>query len=141
MTTFSFYCFCILVALIVLQTGLMLKFYALFFGSQEPLVERDKLPKAAILLPLRGADPRLSETLTGLMSQDYPEYELHIILDHENDPSREFVDRAVAATSFKKVFVDSIKTRRKTCSPQCSALYEAARRLDESPRNRLHHRR
>ena len=110
----------------------MLKFYSLFWGNLRSVVEPEQLPKAAILLPLRGADPRLADTLRGLMSQDYPEYELHIILDHPDDPSSKFVQAAVSETSFKNVYVRSIENRRKTCSPQCSALYEAAVQLDDS---------
>lgn len=52
-----------------------------------PPVAEDALPPAAILLALRGSDPHLHRCLQRLASQDYPDYSLHVILDHATDPA------------------------------------------------------
>lgn len=50
-------------------------------------------PLAAIVLSLRGGDEGLDECLRRLADLDYPRYELHIVLDHETDPSRAIVEQ------------------------------------------------
>jgi len=132
MTTVAIGLFVFLIVLVLFQLIIMLKFCSLFWGSFEPNIEREQLPKAAVLLPLRGADPELLNTLHGLMGQDYPDYQIQIILDSENDPSRKYVEQALSESNFEHAYVHAIENRRQTCSPQCSAFYEAANRLDDS---------
>ena len=44
------------------------------------------LPEIAVLLPLRGADPSLEACLKGLLAQDYPTYQIHIVIDSDGRP-------------------------------------------------------
>jgi hypothetical protein len=55
-------------------------------------------PRAAILMGLKGADPFLGETLRKLMAQDYPDYELHIVVENQQDPAWPVVAEALRAT-------------------------------------------
>lgn len=55
-------------------------------------------PRAAILMGLKGADPFLGETLRKLMRQDYPDYELHVVVESRDDPAWEVVADAMQAT-------------------------------------------
>jgi hypothetical protein len=87
-------------------------------------------PRAAILLPLRGADPHLAEGLRRLMRQDYGNYELRVILDSATDPARDVVECVVSETGATNVRVSVIARKRLTCSPQCSALLEGVESLD-----------
>jgi cellulose synthase/poly-beta-1,6-N-acetylglucosamine synthase-like glycosyltransferase len=61
------------------------------------------LPKAAVLLCLRGADPNLADGLRRLMHQRYPHYEIFIAIDSDTDPAwaivRQAVDRVSEAVS------------------------------------------
>ena len=45
------------------------------------VIADEELPKAAILLCLRGADPTLRTCLRRLLRQDYPDYELFVCVD------------------------------------------------------------
>src|SRR5262249_4112160 len=54
------------------------------------------LPRACVILSLRGADPSLGECLAGLLRQDYPAYEVHIIVDSTVDPAWEAVEKILA---------------------------------------------
>jgi cellulose synthase/poly-beta-1,6-N-acetylglucosamine synthase-like glycosyltransferase len=56
----------------------------------------ERLPRAAILLPLKGLDPELRECLRRFLSQDYPDYELHIVIHDENDPALPVVQEVIA---------------------------------------------
>lgn len=132
MSSIVIFVFWFLVGLAVFQTVFLLRFCCLFWFKVRESNDRQDLPKAAILLPLRGADPKLADTLDALLAQEYPNYEVHIVLDHEEDPSAQYVSAAIAKSSFKNVFVRTIQNKRSTCSPQCSALYEAVQYLDSS---------
>jgi cellulose synthase/poly-beta-1,6-N-acetylglucosamine synthase-like glycosyltransferase len=86
-------------------------------------------PKTAILLPLRGADPHLAETIRKLLRQDYPDYELRVIVDSATDPALTVVESVVAETTAENVQTTIIRHKRPTCSPQCSALIEGVESL------------
>lgn len=117
-----------------------------------PKLSDERLPRVAVLLPLRGADPSLSRCLEGLLSQDYPDYEVRIIIDHPDDPAWEVVrtvvgiGRPAAGTSPQaglrsgaearcgavKVQVSPLEARRETCSLKLSSLLQAIADLDEA---------
>lgn len=105
------------------------------------LLERAKLPAlepggetppASIIVCLRGADPGLRESLIALMRQDYPDYELRIIVDHEDDPAWQIAHEAVAAAEFLRARIEVLRDRLPTCSLKCSALVQAVESLDET---------
>lgn len=89
-------------------------------------------PRPLVVLSLRGADPFLDDCLAGLLSQDYPDYELRIIVDSRSDPAWERVQRVVAAHPARNVVVEPLTRRRRTCGLKNSALVQAAAGLDES---------
>ena len=49
------------------------------------------LPKAAIVLSIRGPAPSLPECLTRLAEQDYPQYRIHLVVDHPTDPANAII--------------------------------------------------
>ena len=147
--TAALVCAATLLALALFQTLVAFKFFRLFPRKLDPPVwasASGDWPPAAILLPLRGADPRLSDTLDSLLRLDYPRYELQIVLDSDTDPAAGLVREALRthgvipgqtwsnpAGGKLVVHVDAVQNRLKTCSPQCCAFYEAVQRLaDES---------
>ena len=44
------------------------------------------LPRAAIILPLRGVDPGFEENLRAILSQEYPAYRVIVVYDDAEDP-------------------------------------------------------
>lgn len=107
-------------------------FARLLRSHRPPPDEGHEWPKAAILLSLRGADPHLLHGLRKLMTQNYPDYELRIVVDRMDDPSVDLVRRAIKETSFERARISPIRQLRKTCSLKCSALAQLAEDLDES---------
>ena len=123
--------FVILVGMALVQALLAAVFVRLFYRN--PLsVADERLPKASILLSLRGADPHLAQGLRRLMEQNYPDYELRIVVDHEGDASWQVVHDAIAVTGFRNAHVSPLRARSETCSLKCAALVQLARELDES---------
>ena len=84
-----------------------------------------------ILVPLRGADPKLRETLLRLLRQDYPRFEIHVIVDNPNDPAYSIANQVLAEHGPTNMHVRWIEDRRTTCGLQCSALYEAMEHVDD----------
>lgn len=58
-----------------------------------------ELPRVAVLLCLRGADPSLAGGLRRLMHQRYPDYEIFIAIDSDTDPAWEIVNQAIDGSS------------------------------------------
>jgi cellulose synthase/poly-beta-1,6-N-acetylglucosamine synthase-like glycosyltransferase len=92
----------------------------------------DHTPKAAILLSLRGADPGLAAGIRRLLRQDYPNYELRIVIDSDTDPAWDLVHAAIRETGAANVRVGTLKERPARCSLHCASLIQLARELDES---------
>ena len=85
------------------------------------------LPEIAVLLPLRGADPSLEACLKGLLAQDYPTYQVHIVIDSADDPAQAVVARVLAEASPGKAAVH-VETRR-LLGTDCSAKMSAQRQV------------
>jgi cellulose synthase/poly-beta-1,6-N-acetylglucosamine synthase-like glycosyltransferase len=107
--------------------------YSPVFGRRSSFVPADgELPKAAVVLSLRGADPFLDRCLKGLLSQDYPDYDVRIVIDNELDPAWETVRLFVAECGKQNVHVESLTTRHTTCSLKISSLLQAVAGLDST---------
>jgi cellulose synthase/poly-beta-1,6-N-acetylglucosamine synthase-like glycosyltransferase len=85
-----------LFAAVGLQTFWCLKFVWLNRQPKAAPLPDDQLPKVAVVLTLRGADPFLDRTLQGLTQLDYPRYDIRIVVDHKEDPAWEMVHRIIA---------------------------------------------
>ena len=97
----------------------------------QPVDSATRYPHVAVLLPLRGADPLLDDCLQGLCLQDYPSFEIRVILDSDEDSAWGSVRQAMSR--FPKVAWHPIvlTNRLETCSLKCSALLQGIRSLDE----------
>lgn len=88
--------------------------------------------KAAVLLPMRGADPFLDRTLQALAAQSFPDYQVIIIVDHVSDPAWEacqaFLQQHADADRFT---LQELQHRRTTCSLKCSSLIQAVQQLGD----------
>jgi GT2 family glycosyltransferase len=86
-----------------------------------------------VLLCIRGLDPSLRDCLDGLFHQDYPQYDICVILDNPEDPASELVSQMQQAqTNRPAVKVCVLRERQETCSLKVSALVQAIRELKTS---------
>ena len=93
----------------------------------EPTADRNKLPKAAVILALRGPDPRLTDTLRALMAQDYPDFLIQVVVDSDQDPVLN--DVIQAKTTSGRIQVSVLRNPGNSCSLQCSSLIQAVNDL------------
>ncbi|MBX7103305.1 MAG: glycosyltransferase [Gemmataceae bacterium] len=127
---------CLSVASLLLLASLLLQL--LWAGRFMKLYSRgavppaDELPRAAVVLSVRGADPSLAGCLEGLLRQDYPDYRVVVIVDSRDDPAWAVVQHAVAESRHPDVTIQPLTARRRSCSLKLSALVQAIGELDES---------
>ena len=88
-------------------------------------------PHAAVILSLRGPDPRLPETLVALSRQDYPSFRIHVVVDNNSDPVLKDVEAVKAQCPDDLIDVSVLRVPNPTCSLKCSSLVQAVRDLNE----------
>jgi glycosyltransferase involved in cell wall biosynthesis len=95
------------------------------YRSRNEFKPPQPLPEVAVLLPLRGADPSLEACLKGLLAQDYPAYQIHIVIDSAEDPAQAVVARMLTEPGPRNAAVH-VETRR-LLGAECSAKLSAQR--------------
>lgn len=99
------------------------------FRRQQDPVADDELPPAMVVLKLRGADPYLSDCLRGLIHQDYPRYQVRIMVDSDEDPAWPVVHRVLGESPAEHVEVRSLVAPSEKCSLVCTAMWQATAEL------------
>ena len=88
-------------------------------------------PKALVILCLRGGDPFLGRCIRGLVSQDYPDYEICFLVDSADDPAQAVLQRELASHDFDRFEIQILSEPLASCSLKCSSLVQALQsRLD-----------
>jgi glycosyltransferase involved in cell wall biosynthesis len=91
----------------------------------------DSWPKFFISMPLRGADDNLEIALRALLDQDYPNFEVRIVIDHETDHAWEVVRNVAADRGGSRLCVETLQTRHDNCSLVCSSVVQLMEDLEE----------
>jgi cellulose synthase/poly-beta-1,6-N-acetylglucosamine synthase-like glycosyltransferase len=101
---------------------------------RHPYPAPQRLPEVAVVLPLRGADPSLEACLAGVLAQDYPAYQVHIVVDSAEDPAHAVVANVLARGHALNatVHVDIRRDWSERCSLKLSAQRQVLTRLDEA---------
>ena len=108
-----------------IQMCLALVFLLYLRLHQENLLTDEELPKTAVILCLRGADPFLPNCIEALLNQDYPEYDLKLIVDSPQDPAWQIVNDTINEQGASNVQVSPLRIIRHNCSLKCSSLLQA----------------
>ena len=120
-------------ALLLLAIGQSI--YVFLFSNRiarpdDPLLDDEDCPVAAVVLCVRGKDPHLEKCLTSICDLDYPEYQLHIVLDNEQDPAMPLAQQFCNNNPLGQVHV--LDDRRSTCSLKCSSLLYASKQIGDT---------
>jgi cellulose synthase/poly-beta-1,6-N-acetylglucosamine synthase-like glycosyltransferase len=117
---------------LVIQVCLTLIFLWYLRTYQQPLTSDQQLPKTAVILCLRGADPFLPNCVRSLLKQNYPEYDLKLIIDSLEDPALKIAKEVITETKATNFQISTLRTIRHNCSLKCSSLVQAISDLDDS---------
>ncbi|GCL35897.1 glycosyltransferase family 2 protein [Sphaerospermopsis sp. FACHB-1094] len=121
-----------LIGWLVIQVCLMLIFLWYLRTYKQPFLSDNQLPKTAVILCLRGADPFLPNCVRSLLNQNYPEYDLKLIIDSPEDPAFKIAKEVIAETKATNFQISTLRTVRHNCSLKCSSLVQAVSDLDDS---------
>src|SRR5438132_1412721 len=108
------------------------RFVLRYSQQSAPKSAPNSWPRATVLLCIRGADPSLFNCLDGLLHQDYPHYDIRIVIDSADDPAWDIIRSILAREDLPSVKVNVLVNRHETCSLKLSALVQAIGELDES---------
>jgi len=89
----------------------------------------DECPPALVVLCIRGADPFLERCLQSLFRQNYPRYEVRIVVDSTDDPGWGMVHELIGRMGVNHVSVRALTDRRPNCSLKCSSQLQALQNL------------
>jgi glycosyltransferase involved in cell wall biosynthesis len=101
-------------------------------GSEEVGNESPFEPTVTVVVSLRGADPRLEQSLRRLLNQDFGPYHLQVVVDHPSDPSWSLVQRLAREVGSSRMRVQEIQEHSMECGLKCSALVQAIQTLEDS---------
>jgi len=121
--------FAILVASLGGQGALVLGMIRSLRAAPPMLVANKDCPRAAVILCLRGADPFLRQCLDAILGQDYPDYQVWIVVDHETDPSLDVVRARLAMTGGERAELRLLRSTNERCSLKCASLVQAISEL------------
>ncbi|MCC6510192.1 MAG: glycosyltransferase family 2 protein, partial [Pirellulaceae bacterium] len=124
----------LVIVLMTVAQGVFAFAYARLLWMAAPAKRDDsgELPKAAVVLSLRGADPYLTTCIQAVLEQDYPEFTLFIVVDSPQDSAWEDVHQIQSRTPPGRVVSTALANRLTTCSLKCCALAEVVENLDPS---------
>ncbi|WP_026086093.1 MULTISPECIES: glycosyltransferase [Fischerella] len=121
-----------LLSWLVIQTLVALAFLWTLKTHRRNSLPDEQLPKTAVILCLRGGDPFLANCLESLLQQNYPRYDLNIVIDNREDPAWKIASETIAALGATNVQISPLSIRRYNCSLKCSSIVQAVSELDES---------
>ncbi|WP_414563597.1 MULTISPECIES: glycosyltransferase [unclassified Anabaena] len=117
---------------LAIQMCLALVFLFYIHLSHKKILSDEELPKTAVILCLRGADPYLPNCIEALLNQNYPEYDLKLIVDSQDDPAWEVVNETIKKQEASNFQISPLRIIRHNCSLKCSSLLQAVSELDDS---------
>ncbi|MBD2294668.1 glycosyltransferase family 2 protein [Anabaena sphaerica FACHB-251] len=121
-----------LIGWLVMQVCFTLIFLWYLRSYKQPLLSDNQLPKTAVILCLRGADPFLPNCVRSLLKQNYPQYDLKVIVDSPEDPAFKVAKEVITEIGATNFQISTLRTVRHNCSLKCSSLVQAVSDLDDS---------
>jgi cellulose synthase/poly-beta-1,6-N-acetylglucosamine synthase-like glycosyltransferase len=118
--------------LILVQAVLLVGYVCFLLRFRRPLLADDKCPPAAAILCVRGLDPFLPASIKGLLQQDYPDYEVYIVVDSVRDPAWPVVNTLVQQSNRGNVSVLTLTDRLPTSSRKIAGVLQALGKIDSS---------
>lgn len=92
----------VLVALGLMPLAMALRFRA-YVRRERARTRAPFTPKLSVVLPCKGIDPGFEANVRALLRQEYPDYELLVVVATRDDPAYECVEKLVAAEGMRHV--------------------------------------
>lgn len=79
-----------------LASVLQARKFARLFQREVKAKYREHRPRVALIVPFRGAEPGLAANVRGVLSQDYPDYRVLLVVDDAADPAHAVLQQVLA---------------------------------------------
>lgn len=132
LSTIAFSLFVAIIIVDLVHYGAMILFLRGIGRKAWKIPSEPFTPKTMVVLTLRGADPFLERCVRGLLTQNYPCYNIRFVIDHLDDPALPIVRKIVYETGAANVEILVVNEYSGTCSLKCNSLVHAVETLDES---------
>jgi hypothetical protein len=116
--------------LVLAQAALVTGYVCFLYRFRRPLLADDECPRAAVILCVRGLDPFLPASVKGLLRQDYPRYDVWIVVDSIRDPAWPIVNSLVQQFGRGNVRVLTLTDRLATTTRKVAGQLQALAQLD-----------
>lgn len=126
-------CVCLLLLFTIVQT-VMVHGFCSWLSKTEPAPPNNALPHTALILSVRGESDSLILCLGALQQIDYPSYEIHIIVDNENDISLKTINDWKEQYIASSVRIHLLTDISKFASLKTSAVRQCIKTLDSNVR-------
>lgn len=122
----------IIFAAALIQLSIAISFGRWFSKKTSKTAKPADQAMTAVIMSVRGCDPTFEASLTGVLLQQYADYQIHLVVDHQDDPAWN------VATEIKskfdrddRLFIHAMKTPRDTCSLKCHSILQALEHLTD----------
>ena len=122
----------IVAGLILGQAALLIAYARSSTASAGRHCADDECPRAAVILCVRGLDPFLPACLKGLFQQDYPDYDVWIVVDSTRDAAWPVVNKLAQQSGKHNIHVLTLTERLATCSRKIAGMLQAMSHIDAS---------
>jgi cellulose synthase/poly-beta-1,6-N-acetylglucosamine synthase-like glycosyltransferase len=112
------------ILLVLIHSILVISIAPTFWNWESNPLQDSDCPKTVVCLNLRGLDPFLTTALPALLNQDYPHYDVIIVVDHPDDPVYALAEEVIRASNKTNVKLGVLKNRIETCSLVNSSLIQ-----------------
>ncbi|MEK6257319.1 MAG: glycosyltransferase family 2 protein [Planctomycetota bacterium] len=124
MTNLAIVCAGILIATVIVRAVMTVVYWRNTQSTEVSAAVPDPAPKVCIHMPVRGVDAYLRQTIQSLLDQDYPNFEVRIIVDSSESDEWEIIQQTVRDLHTNRVTVSELVRRSPTCSLVCNAILQ-----------------
>ena len=106
------------------------RFYHVVRHGKSPTLPLEQQEDAVVIMAVRGCDPTLRKTVTGLLNQNFRSYRVVVVVDSKSDPAWDVLQAIKVETDRdNRMSITEMEPPRPNCSLKCNAIIGAVETL------------
>ena len=101
-------------------------------AADRPVPTVSRWPRICVYVPVRGGGPTWRGALEHLLSLDYPDFEVFVVVDHPTDPATEVITSLIQERQDGRLRMEFLRDPSPHRSLYCSGLVQFFEQLDPS---------
>ncbi len=120
----------LLIGAALVQSSIAISFGRWFAGKRRILLPPEQQELAVVIMSVRGCDPTLRDSLAGILDQEYENYEVHLVVDHQVDLAWDLAQEIKSKLDRRSVLtIHEMQDPPVTCSLKCHSIVQALREI------------